>query len=124
MPACPKPEPRTRINARAKRQEASVKKSVRAECVERDGYCALAPYAWRLGPCAGKSEWAHEHSRRRSKTMKMPAAYRHDRRLTFMACTRHHRNYDLHEFSIVVGEAGMDGPFDVCIPRPDGWGVR
>ena len=112
MTPVPKPAKTLRqLKARKDRHEAAVKTSVRQECVERDGFCALDGYQHRLGPCQGVSEWAHHHSRRRSKTMRMAAGHRHSSAFSFMACSRHHRAYDAHKFLVVLSdfERGMNG---------------
>lgn len=47
--------PRRILKARKDRREAEVKDLVRADCVERDGYCISRD----LDPCSGPSEWMH-----------------------------------------------------------------
>lgn len=94
------PTRRKRINA-VRRQAAKVVKSVRAQCVERDGYCRLAqwPSSDRLfsgltNTCVGPSEWAHLGEHKRFKTRGQPATRRHTTAGSLMLCTRHHRDYD------------------------------
>jgi hypothetical protein len=62
--AIPKGKTRKQLKAKAGRAEAAVKRRVRAQCVERDGFCRLMG----CGPCHGVSEWAHLHRKRRSQT--------------------------------------------------------
>lgn len=95
--ACPKPEPRKKVKARATRQARTVVKDVRAAVVERDGMCRVPA---RLGPCQGVLEWAHMHSHRRSKTRGQPAEDRHTSEGTLMLCSFHHLQYDVHALRI------------------------
>src|SRR5688500_14894677 len=84
-----KGDSRKRIKGRKDRAEANVKRQVRAECVERDGYCLVLT---RLGlpGCKGESTWAHFSGHRRSQTRGMPPERRHDSRFSGMLCKRHH----------------------------------
>ncbi len=112
---CPKPTPRRIVKARKQRQVAKVVKSVRAQCVERDGYCRVGSCAWMF--CAGRSEWAHLGEKKRYKTRGMPAEIRHTTADSLMLCHLHHVAYDrTHTFKIVpLTSLGADGPlrFDV-----------
>jgi hypothetical protein len=92
----PKPTPRKRVNAKAKRVESTHAQQVRALVVERDGSCRLAdPALWLIfGACSGESEFAHMPERRRSKTRGMDPKIRHDKAHTLMLCTKHHAMAD------------------------------
>lgn len=114
----PNPKPRRGSAKRAKaarqRREANVKRSVRADVDERDGYCLIlrtGDVAF-LGSCWGPSEWAHVGKHRRCHTRGMTAERRHTTRGSCKMCRKHHRAYDAHEFDIqpVLEELGMDGP--------------
>jgi hypothetical protein len=112
--AIPKPEPRKRTKARRDRQESKVKKTVRAQCVERDGDCLIfsrLPASLRvlLGPCEGQSEWAHIGRHRRFLTRKMEAERRHTTKGSGQLCQKHHQAYDAHLFDFETDEQGMDG---------------
>jgi len=118
MDRCAPPKPargtRKRLKARTKRQEAKVAKSVRAACVERDGYCLIqsrVPAAVRvlLGACEGLSEWAHVEEHRRFNTRGQAPEVRHTTAGSGMLCHGHHTAYDAHEFDFLVGADGMDG---------------
>jgi len=103
------------MNAAKKRADGKVKKSVREQCVERDGRCALRDWAYLIGFCDGPAEHAHAVQRRQARTVNMPSTYRHMREHSFMACRFHHRAYDAHKFAIVYADAllGMDGRWSV-----------
>lgn len=116
-----KPEPRKRTKARRKRDERAVVQDVRSQVASRDGYCRCYWFdretrhqVWALlGPCAGRSEWAH--LRKRWETRGMAPEDRHDRRTSIMLCNRHHQDdaagFDRHAFEIEpVTERGADGP--------------
>ena len=114
--ACPKPEPRKRVKARRQRQAAKVVKSVRAQCVERDGYCRWAR-RWFTNTiycpaCSGPSEWAHFAEKKRYKTRGMSPEVRHTTAGSFMLCRLHHVAYDrTHTLKIVpLTSKGADGP--------------
>lgn len=123
----PKPEPRKRAKGRKDRQEAQIKRLVRAACVLRDGYCVLDRggatdfvrgdvFGAGLGlyDCAGDSQWCHMHARRRSQTRKQAPEIRHDTAYSFMACQRHHDQYDNKQkprlFVTALTRAGANGP--------------
>lgn len=126
--AAPKPEPLQRTRNRRRRVEGKVKKSVRAQCVLRDGPCRFGMPSMeaitldrRAGTmnfaspgCAGPSEWAHMHSRRRSQTRNRAPEIRHDTQHSFMACQRHHDQYDGRQrprmFVTALTRKGADGP--------------
>lgn len=116
-PASPKPTRGThqRLKARQRRLESKVKRSIREQCVYRDGYCLLGPVGMAFagyGVCEGPSEWAHIGQHRRSKTRGMAPERRHTTKGSAMLCQTHHRAYDAHDFDIQpTTERGMDGPF-------------
>lgn len=113
MAPIPKPKPHRLVKAARKRHETAVKKSVRAQVVERDGYCVVAG-SRRLWPCEGVSEWAHIEHSRRCFTRGMPAEQRHTTQGSAMMCHKHHTAYDAHAFDLVLDtDTGMDGPFTV-----------
>lgn len=97
-----KGEPRKRRKGRQRRHAAKVVKSVRAKCVERDGYCRVwtdeidgHPFMARvLGACEGISEWAHLHVKRRSQTRGLAPEVRHTTADSLMLCKAHHDRYD------------------------------
>lgn len=112
-----------KYRAKRARKEAPVKKSVRAECVERDGHCiALRGMAgdylddW-AEPCNGPSEWCHMHSRRRSQTRNQAPEIRHDTAHSFMGCARHHAQYDGRQtprlFVTSLTSKGANGPLKI-----------
>lgn len=101
--ACPKPMSRKRLKGRKDRAERKVKKSVRAQCVARDGFCRLAR-PWReplgVGGCNGKSEWAHLEEQRRFKTRGQAPDQRHNTANSMMLCSVHHRLYDARKIRL------------------------
>lgn len=101
---------RAAAKARADRAEAKQIQAVRAKCVRRDGYCRFSGGS--VGPCSGRSEWAHFDEHRRFKTRGMDPAERHSTAGSFMACTGHHRAYDAHEMTVsaIDQTLGADGP--------------
>ena len=111
-----KPGVAARYRAKRRRAEGPVKKAVRAKCVVRDGYCRAAHdwELWKSSPCEGPSEWAHMHSRRRSQTRNQAPEVRHDTRHSFMACKRHHDQYDGRAkprlYITALTRRGADGP--------------
>lgn len=105
----PKPESRKKEKGRKDRDEASIKKAVRAACVRRDGYC-LAKNNGAL-KCAGKSEWAHLSGHRRRQTRGLPVEIRHNTRWTCMLCVRHHNQEERGQFKVVyLSTEYADGP--------------
>lgn len=103
--------PRKRLKGRKDRVEAKVKRAVRAECVERDGYCLVL----KLGKpgCKGPSEWAHFAGHRRSQTRGLPPEQRHDTRFSGMLCRKHHRDEEAGRWRVVYRTAQYaDGPID------------
>ena len=100
-----KPGPTAKARAKRARAEAPIKKTVRAACVERDGYCVIwgqRPYRDIGGAtifmsgyeCDGPPQWTHMHSRRRSQPRNQAPEMRHDTAHSFMACQKHHDQYD------------------------------
>ena len=114
--ACPKPEPRARVTRRRQRTAAKVVRSVREQCVDRDGYCRIwnASPTLQFGGCAGDSQWAHLGESKRFKTRGKPAEERHTTAGTLMLCQRHHDMYDgrLHPRIAIEPQTdrGADGP--------------
>jgi len=94
---------------------------VRKYCVQRDGECRIASDAWKdvqgdplcvvFCGCDGPSEWAHMHTRRRSKTRGMAPEYRHDTAHSLMLCHTHHEDYDAKRLIITaLTRKGANGP--------------
>lgn len=98
--------PTARYRAKRRRAEQPVVKSVRAKCVERDGYCRLMG----LSPCAGPSQWMHLGEKKRARTRGMRPEQRHTTAGTAMGCERHHGLYDTGQIELAMGERGADGP--------------
>ena len=99
-------------------------KSVRAQCVERDGDCRFCE--WERHPhdthsdsleaCYGEAcgddvpEWAHLGRMKRARTRGMTPELRHTTGGSLMLCRFHHRLYDSGKIAIdVVDDAGADG---------------
>ncbi len=130
--ACPKPERRQRVKGRQQRAAAKVVRSVRAQCVERDGDCSVEMAFWghrgvfgqlsdEAGDingweegCEGSSQWAHLHSHRRSQTRGQAADKRHTTTGSLMLCKLHHDQYDgraTPRLKITcLSRKGADGP--------------
>ena len=118
--AQPKPEARKRVKARRKRQAAKVVKSIRAQCVERDGSCRFE--SWEDHPddfhsdalegiCDGPAEWAHLGAQKRFKTRGQPPTHRHTTAGSLIVCRAIHRAYDEGRIAIEPQtELGADGP--------------
>lgn len=115
--------PTARARAKRRRAEALVAKDVRALCVDRDVHCRVCwserirdvripDVAWL--ECDGPSQWTHMHSRRRSQTRNQEPEVRHDTQHSFMACQRHHDQYDGRQrprlFVTALTAKGADGP--------------
>jgi hypothetical protein len=100
----PKPATRATVKRRRQRVERRVKQSIRAQCVERDGYC-------RLGcDCTGPSEWAHYGGFKRARTLGQAPERRHTTEGSLMLCRRHHTQYDRGELIIEAhSDRGCDG---------------
>lgn len=137
--AAPKPSKTIRqLKDRKGRAEAKVKKSVRVECVRRDGPCRFGMPSLeaitldrRAGTmnfaapgCAGPSEWAHMHSRRRSQTRNQAPEIRHDTQHSLMLCQFHHDQYDgrlppMPRLRITsLTRKGADGPLKFRMGKP------
>jgi hypothetical protein len=107
----PKPTPRKRVKAKRQRHAAKVVKSVRALCVERDGYCRLTrDWSWELvmptfGACEGPSQWAHLGDKKRFKTRGQAPEVRHTTAGSLMLCDRHHDDYDEGRLNISGDDA-------------------
>lgn len=100
---------RKRAKGRKARAEASVKRQVRAECVDRDGYCLV--HRLGLPGCKGRSTWAHFAGHRRSQTRGMAPERRHDTRFSGMLCLRHHKQEENGTHRVVYLTAQYaDGP--------------
>lgn len=96
--------PTAKSRAKRMRAESPVKKSVREQVSERDGFCKLAA----VSPCQGVSEWAHVLKRAQTRGMK--PEQRHTTAGSMKACTLHHRLYDAGRLPIAMTELGMNGP--------------
>ena len=127
-------KPGVTAKARAKRNIAEwpVIRRVRAKCVKRDGYCRVETAGYgdlfadepidgdvlpdfrEAHRCYGDSQWAHMHSRRRAQTRNQAPEIRHDTAHSFMACQRHHDQYDGRQkprlFVTALSSKGADGP--------------
>lgn len=117
----PKGEKRATTKRRKDRGEALIKKLARAACVARDGYCvvrSMYPGSQYLRTealwCEGDSQWCHMHSRRRSQTRNQAPEVRHDTAHSFMACAKHHNQYDGKQrpklFVTALTRQGANGP--------------
>lgn len=108
----PKGRTRKQLKARRDRDEAKVKRAVRAACLERDGYCRVWPSRVHIDlELAGPSEWAHMHVARRSKTRGQDATERHATATSLMLCRAHHTAYDGKTLVIeALTDKGADGP--------------
>lgn len=95
----PKGEPRARTKRRAKRREQTVAARVRAAVMRRDAPCRVAGVA-ALGPCKGRTEWAHFEESRRFKTRGRPPEERHAVEGSLGLCRRHHHDYDQGRLAI------------------------
>lgn len=99
--------PTAKYRAKRKRAEAPVIRSVRAQCVERDGHCIFAP----LGPaCSYRSEWMHLGGKKRARTRGMKPEQRHTVEGTAMGCSFHHDEYDAGAIELAMTERGANGP--------------
>lgn len=103
-----KPTPRRILKGRKDRAEDQVKQQVRAQCVARDGDCrfqGIPPFV-----CSGSSEWAHLGEKKRARTRGMKPEERHTTAGSFMACSLHHRLYDLGRYQLeALTSDGADG---------------
>ena len=127
----PKGTPRAVEKGRKDRTERRVKKSVRQQCVARDGYCRLGNSIWGLldqrdrfigngfaFSCSSdnvkRSEWAHFGDKRRARTRGQTPEARHTTAGTLMLCQAHHEQYDGKAkprlFITALSRKGCDGP--------------
>jgi hypothetical protein len=105
-----KPGPTARHRAKRRRAEDPVKRNVRAECVERDGYCKLTSLSAWTGLCIGASEWMHLGDKKRARTRGMKPEFRHTTAGSMMGCDLHHDLYDEGEIALAMGPDGANGP--------------
>ncbi len=96
------------------RVEVKVRKSVRAECVERDGYCRLLGAALRgdvvkelellnhVCQPGDPSEWAHWGEKKRARTRKQAPEVRHTKAGSLMLCKPMHEQYDAGKLYITA----------------------
>lgn len=134
-----KPGVTAKYRAKRRRAEDPVKTRVRAACVERDGYCRVETAGYgnlfadepvdgdvlrdlrEAHRCEGPSEWAHMHERRRSQTRNQAPEIRHDTAHSFMACQRHHDQYDGRRkprlFVTALTSKGANGPLKMRIGK-------
>ncbi len=126
--ALPKPTPRDKVKAKEDRTEASIKRKVRARCVERDGDCRICD--WENNPddthegdggsddlpypdkfSDSRSEWAHLERSKRARTRGMKPELRHTTAMSVMLCRFHHRLYDAGKLLVtLLSNLGADGP--------------
>ena len=94
---------KTRKQVKGKKDltEAKVKKRVRSECVERDGYCLVLTRVGIEGECRGRSVWSHLRGYRRSRTRGMAPEKRHNTMFTAMLCQRHDRLEETGKYEVV-----------------------
>ena len=106
-----KPERRKRTKGRKSSKESARKRSIRARCIERDGYCRIGKDADDYTDCIGPSGWAHFGEFKRTRTRGQDAERRHTTAGSFMACKAHHNDYDACELIIVAvdRDRGCDG---------------
>lgn len=99
--------------------EAAVIARVRPIVMERDGHCRVAKNLLSgLGPCEGRSEWAHLNRSRRCHTRGMAPDERHTTAGSVALCARHHRLFDGQFLSArtprlfieELSDRGADGP--------------
>lgn len=108
---------RKRLKGRKDRTERLVKRTVRAECVVRDGPCLVLTRVGIVGDCDGPSTWAHFRGHRRSQTRGLPPERRHDTRFSGMLCERHHTQEERGTFGVVYRTAEYAN-------GPVGWAPR
>ncbi len=121
--ACPKPPKRKTVKGRKDRAEGKVKKSVREQCVERDGWCRVGQYrafdrhGWG-GLCfecsSNLSQWAHWGEHTRAKTRGQAPERRHTTGGSLMLCKAHHDALDGRSHPrlkiTALTDNGCDGP--------------
>jgi hypothetical protein len=120
--AHPKGKTKRQLKARKDRQEARVKRSVRAEVAKADGFCRLSEIEDHI--CSGRSEWAHLGDKKRARTRKQTPEVRHTTAGTLMLCTPAHRAYDDGLWRIEPQDkaAGANGVLHVTFAN--GWTAR
>lgn len=105
----PKGTPQRIVKARKLRKASAVIRTIRAVCVERDGYCRLSRTS-AFGECSGPSEWAHLAGSRRFETRGQAAEARHTAEGSLMLCKCHHVAYDAHGIELsAITERGARG---------------
>lgn len=115
--AIPKGTPRRIVKARKDRQEARIKRVVRAECVKRDGLCRywhdVFAACFVSVDCSGPSEWAHLERSKRARTRGMKPELRHTTAGTVMLCRFHHAQYDAGTITVKLRtNRGADGTLE------------
>lgn len=110
----PQPKGKTRRQIRGRRQRVArvVVKSVRAQCVERDGYCRIGKdNRLEESRCDGPSQWCHYGPFKRARTRGQAPEARHTTSGSFMGCERHHADYDAGRLKIrALTRRLCDGP--------------
>jgi len=101
-----KPGPTARYRAKRKRADDAERLFVRAQCVERDGYCRLTG----LSLCSGASEHAHLEDKKRARTRGLKPQERHTTAGSAIFCHGHHALYDAGKIALAMTEKGADGP--------------
>ena len=124
--AQPKPERRRTPKGRKDRVERTVRQSVRAQCVERDGDCRWGRFsdaddfdmaAWNTA-CKGPSEWAHLKGHRRSLTRGQAPEVRHTTAHSLMLCQWHHILEEEGRYRVIaLTRRGGDGPVRFEVTR-------
>lgn len=130
----PQPKPaktRRQLKARQDRQEAQIKRLVRAAVVVRDGTCRLlaaelsAVHDVVLYPnvdrhrCAGNpGEWAHFGDKRRSRTRGQAPEIRHTTAGSLMLCKTAHEAYEAGRLRITaLTRNGCDGRLKFALAK-------
>jgi len=83
-----------KAKGRKRRAAAKVVKSVRAQCVTRDGYCRAKKDGLADHVCDGPSEWAHRPGHTRAQTRGKAPEERHTTADSFMLCKLAHDQLD------------------------------
>lgn len=122
---------RKTAKGRKDRAEATVTKSVRAECVDRDGHCRLGKafrfitrdhlvqrQALWMHVCNEPSQWAHFGSKKRARTRGMAPEVRHTTAGSLMLCERAHTEYDAGTLMIsALTRKGCNGPLKFSLAK-------
>ncbi len=106
----PKPGPTAKHRAKRRRAESPVVKTVRPQCVERDGYCKLTALSAWTGSCRGPSQWMHLGEKKRARTRGMKPEQRHTTAGSMMGCEFHHDLYDTGKIALGLTPEGANGP--------------